>query len=246
MVRRLAALTAALTLAVAGAAYAAPVWKQDTQGQRMLKAYVERADDYLLEFGEQAVNSLFEMYGGFAVFGITAQEDAEVPEEVEVTCRMSSEAPEILQVRVSRAERFPAVAAAFLRALNPTQTPAEALKEPQAKARQALEKADQSFEQKVDELNGSSARVYYAYFPNQYRDGVNWIQMTIVFPLPDYWDEAGIENVKTETRRPNVPADADPEYEGYASEDDYSHLDVFSTETPEPDSAAKEYDPVWK
>ena len=43
-----------------------------------------------------------------------------------------------------------------------------------------------------------------------------------------------------------LPEDADPGFEGYESRDDYSHLEVFTTETPEPDSAAKEYDSVWK
>jgi 2-isopropylmalate synthase len=31
-------------------------------------------------------------------------------------------------------------------------------------------------------------------------------------------------------------------YEGYYSKDDYSHFDIFTTPTPEPDSAAAEYD----
>ena len=34
----------------------------------------------------------------------------------------------------------------------------------------------------------------------------------------------------------------DPEYEGYFSTDDYTHLEVFTTATPEPGSAAAEND----
>ena len=40
----------------------------------------------------------------------------------------------------------------------------------------------------------------------------------------------------------SVPDDADQDYEGYYSRDDYNHFEVFSTATPEPDSAAAEYD----
>ena len=36
--------------------------------------------------------------------------------------------------------------------------------------------------------------------------------------------------------------EADPDYEGYYSSDDYNHFEVFATATPEPDSAAAEYD----
>ena len=36
--------------------------------------------------------------------------------------------------------------------------------------------------------------------------------------------------------------EADPDYDGYFSTDDYTHLEVFTTATPEPDSAAAEYD----
>ena len=85
MVRRLAALAAALLLLPAAARGDIP-WKQNTEGQRLLKTYVEAADQYLLAFGEQPVNSLFEMYSGLAVMGITDQEGAEIPEEVEITC----------------------------------------------------------------------------------------------------------------------------------------------------------------
>ena len=245
MVRRLAALAAAFLLLPA-AAFGDIAWKQDTGGQRLLRQYVETANAYLLGFGEQPVNSLFEMYTSLAVLGITAQEGAEVPEEVEITFTLSVESLNTLQVRVSRPERFPAVAAAFLLALSPDMTPEAALKEPQDRARRALQNPDNSFEEPVDDLNGTSSRVYYAYFPDQYHDGVNWIQMTLVFPLPEYWNSGEMMNGDTATPAPKLPEDADPEFEGYESRDDYSHLEVFTTETPEPDSAAREYDSVWK
>lgn len=246
MVKRLAALAAVTALLLTVCAGAEPQWKQDTEGQRMLRDYVIRANDALLAFGEQEINSLFEMYNGFAVFGITDQEDAEVPEEVEITCRMAADSLLSLEVRVSRAERFPGIAAAFLMAADPALTMEAALKEPQDRARKALQDPDNSFEEPVDDLNGTSIRVYYAYFPDQYHDGISWLQMTVIFPLKAYWDGAGLITEDSGDRPLSIPEDADPEYEGYFSEDDYSHYEVFSTATPEPDSAAKEYDSVWK
>ena len=246
MVKRLLCLLCALMLLPSGALGNALPWKQDTPAQALLRSLVECADAFLLEFGESPVNSLFEMYDGFAVFGITAMDGAELPEEVEITCRLHRDVPDTLQVRVSRAERFPAVAAAFLRAVMPDLTPEQALKDPQSRARRVLEQPDNSFEETVEELNGTSIRVYYAYFPDQYHDGVSWLQMTVVFPLAEYWDTAQLESAAAGTPAPSLPEDADPEYEGYYSRDDYSHFEVFATETPEPDSAAKEYDSVWK
>ena len=93
----------------------------------------------------------------------------------------------------------------------------------------------------MDEMNGTIPRVYYAYKPNEYHDGANWLQMTLIFPLEGAWDGEGLI-VGTEEDREYVPEDADPDYEGYMSSDDYTHLEVFETATPEPDSAAAEYD----
>ncbi len=246
MVKALLALAAALILLPARVIGSEITWKQDTPAQMLLRDMVNRADVFLKEFGERPINSLFEMYDSFAVFGITLEDGADVPEEVEITCRLYRDVPNTLQVRVSRAERFPAVAAAFLRAVSPDLTAEEALRDPQKHARHAMEQPANSFEEHVEELNGTAVRVYYAYFPDQYYDGINWLQMTVVFPLAEYWSSADMESSVSGTPGPSVPEDADPEYEGYFSRDDYSHFEIFATETPEPDSAAKEYDSVWK
>ena len=86
--------------------------------------------------------------------------------------------------------------------------------------------------------------VYYAYYPNQYSDGVDWIQMTIIFPLSGYWDGIGIGKGETATKGPDTYSGADQGYEGYFSRDDYSHYEYFTTPTPEPDSAAGDGFPV--
>ena len=91
-------------------------------------------------------------------------------------------------------------------------------------------------------MNGDVPRVYFAYYPNQYRDGVNWLQMTLVFPAAGEWNGESSLGIAEENQGTGLPEDADPDYEGYWSKDDYTHLEVFETATPEPDSAAAEYD----
>ena len=242
LLRRLFRAAAAMTAAAllfCGAGLADPAWPENTEGQRALKSYMVWVDTFLREQKEQPVNSLFEAYPAFEVFGITDQPDALLPEGVEITARLTQDAVSSVQVRVSYVPRFSQIAAAFIRALSPeTMTMAEAKAEPERRASQAISNPENSFEDAVDELNGTVPRAYYAYYPNQYRDGVNWMQMTLIFPLADSWDGESIGGGAAATRGPDTYSDHADDYEGYYSEDDYSHYEVFSTETPEPDSAA--------
>jgi hypothetical protein len=91
-----------------------------------------------------------------------------------------------------------------------------------------------SFEENVVALQGSQPRAYFAYYPNQYGDGKSWLQMTLIFARPGS-NEAGLA-LADATPAPNT----DEEYEGYFSQDNYTHLEVFASPTPEPDSAAME------
>ena len=86
----------------------------------------------------------------------------------------------------------------------------------------------------VIDLQGSQPRAYFAYYPNQYGDGKSWLQMTLIFARPGS-EEAGL-SLADATPAPH----ADEEYEGYFSQDNYSHFEIFATPTPEPDSAAME------
>ena len=243
MVRRIAAVLLALTLAV-GSASADIAWKQDTPAQIILKDYVTAANARLAELGELPINTTFEpIYSSFAVFGITAAPDAETPEGVEITIRMLYDSLDRLELRVSDLSRFPNIAAALILALyGDALTPEEALSVPQDRAAKAAGAPGNSFEEPVEELSGTTPRMYYAYYPNQYRDGVNWMQMTMIFPLPGTWDGSGMVVGETPEKIRDASSDASEDYEGYYSQDDYSHLEVFVTATPEPDSAAAEYD----
>lgn len=244
MVKRWAALFSALLLFLCAAgALAGFSWPENTEGQRLLKAYMETVNTFLTEQGEPGVNSLFEAYDGFEVFGITDLPDAEVPEEVEMTARLFRNSINSLELRVSNPARFPRIAASFIQALSPkSMTREEALREPMKRMQRAAGAPGTSFEDQVESLNGTMPYIYYAYFPNQYSDGINWLQMTIIFPLEGYWDGGQMITGTEVTRGPDTYSDHSSDYEGYDSSDDYVHYEVFMTATPEPDSAAAEYD----
>ena len=240
MVKKAAALLLALLLTVT-AGGADPVWKQNTDGQRMLVRYLTKVNEYLLSAGESPINSLFEMYNGTASFGITDQPDAEIPEDVEITALLFPDTVNRLVLRVSDPDRFPRIAGAFLRALEPDRmTAEEAVAVPYSRARKAASAPATSFEDTVEELNGTVPYVYYAYYPDQYHDSVSWLQMTVVFPMAGAWDGDAVFGDETATRAPDTYSGHSDDYEGYYSDDDYSHLEIFVTPTPEPDSAAGE------
>ena len=92
-----------------------------------------------------------------------------------------------------------------------------------------------AFEEEVNDLQGSQPRAYFAYYPNQYGDGKSWLQMTLIFARPG--SAGGALSVAGSTPPPDK---GDVEYEGYFSQDNYTHLETFATPTPEPDSAAME------
>lgn len=235
----LAVLLAAMLLPFRGPAEVS--WKENTPAQQTLKVYITNVNSFLAQSGEQEINTLFEMYDKLAVMGTTMTPGAETPEGVEVTVTLTYDSLNTLQLRVNDVASFPRIAAAFLRALNPEgMTAEEAIKVPSERAGKAVKDPDNSFEDEVEELNGTSPRTYYAYYPNQYHDGINWIQMTIIFPLAGYWDGKGITDGASPTKGPDTYSGNDAEYDGYFSSDDYSHLEIFTTPTPEPDSPAGE------
>ena len=242
MVKRIAAALAAILL-LPSAALAALQWREDTPAMKMLKTFTEKVNQLLTEAGEQPINSLFANFPAESVMGITAEDDAEVPENVEITVESVYDNLCTLQLRVCDLERFPVIAAAIIRALyGEAITQEEAISIPRERTRKALGNPQNSFEEPVDEMQGTMPRVYYKYEPNPYRDGINWLQMTLIFPIAGAWDGEGLIVGTEDGQGQPPPDDADPEYEGYFSTDDYTHLEVFTTATPEPGSAAAEND----
>lgn len=245
MVRRIAAALMAAVLLLPAAALAALKWSEETPGLVLLKEYTENVNEILTEAGESPVNTLFSNFPAETVMGITLEDDAEIPDSVEITVELTYESLRILELRVSEIDRFPVIAAAFIKALyGEGMSWEDALRIPKERAKRAAEDPGSSFEEPVEEMNGTIPRTYYAYFPDQYRNGVNWMQMTLVFPMAGSWDGEGlILGTEDEGIVDRLPEEeANPDYDGFFSADDYSHLEVFTTATPEPDSAAAEYD----
>ena len=243
MVKHLLALLAAALL-LPGTGMASIVWQDKTPAQKVLKEYIANVNTFLIDQGEQEINTCFEMYEPQAVLGITSAPNAETPEGVEITAKLFYDTINSVELRVDEVERFPVIAGALIRALYPESMSAEAaMKAPADRAKAALANPENSFADEVEELNGTVPRTYYAYLPDQYHDGVNWIQLTIIFPLAGYWEPSGtIIDGATPTKAPDTTSDHDPEYEGYFSQDPYRHYEFFVTPTPEPDSPAGEED----
>lgn len=203
-----------------------------TEGQRLLREYVERVNRNQGEMNRGQINSIFEYYNTFAVLGVTNIDMAEIPDGVELSFSLYPDSLNTLQLRVNDPSRFAHLAASCIQAASPTAiTLEEALAAPQKRAKAAQDAPENSFEDAIDYGNGTAPRVYYAYYPNQYRDGVNWLQMTLIFPL------AGSADAQVFVTSAPESVDSDDIYGGY-DYDGGTHLEVFTTATPEPDSAA--------
>lgn len=254
MVKKIATLLLALTMIMtAGGSLAeAELWDK-TPAQRELKNYIANVNRFLLENGEEEINNIFYQADDVVEMGVTMAANAYIPEHVDVTVYMHSDDIHYLLLRVDDAARFPRIAAAFLRALNPdAMTQEQSLKTPTEKAAKALKAPADSFEdvefdkyndRNVEIMNGVKPQTYYAYFPNQYSDHINWMQMMIIFPLAEYWNaENGIITESGDDSKAYRDNDWDSRYDGYFSQDAYTHYEDYATPTPEPDSAAALYD----
>lgn len=238
MTKRILALLCALLLPAA--ALADIVWPTPpSEGQAELQAYIDLVNQNQAQQNQQPVNSLFECYPTFASLGITAQDMAEIPEGVEMTFTLEDGHLDTLTLRVSSPGSFAALAASCIQAASPEATLEDVLTDPTYHAECATNSPNNSFEDAVELANGLTPRVYYAYYPNQYKDGVDWLQMILIFPMP------GAEGSSlSATPTPDAGStwhdeEYDSDYGGYEY-DGGTHLEIFTTATPEPDSPAGE------
>lgn len=229
-----------------------------SEAQRQLQRYVECANEAL--DGSGVIDMRYEMYSTFASLGMNG---AEMPEDpfaqftlpAEMYFVMTADGLQTLQLRMPASiyyaedangmrvlhldtadvESFSTVAAACLHASSPTAVSMEQARTiTEAYATSILAAPSTSFGEDVVTVQGNQPRAYFAYFPNQFRDNAySWIQMTLVFPYPDSPDAPIVVPIST-------PAPENDEDQVYLSEDNYQHLEVFVTPTPEPDSAAME------
>lgn len=238
MTKRIIALLCALLLPAA--ALADIVWPTPPDdGQAELQAFIDSVNQNQIQQGYQPVNSLFECYPTFAALGITAQDMAEIPEGVEMTFTLEDGHLDMLTLRVSDLHSFAALAASCIQAASPETSLEDALVDPTYHANLALANPANSFEDTVELANGLAPRVYYAYYPNQYKDGVDWLQMTLIFPLSGAEGSSLSVTPTPENGQNWSDAEYDSDYGGY-DYDGGTHLEIFTTATPEPDSPAGE------
>lgn len=244
MKRMAALLTAAVLLALCGTAGADLPWPtKKSGGQKALAAYIDDVNTLLAERGEGTVNSLFGCWPALAVLGITGEDGAEIPEDVEITASYTDTDLMYIELRVCDAARFPTLCAAMIQtATAGSMTWEEALKVPAVYADRAAKKPDTSFSEPILYDRGSTPRTYYAYAPNEHRDGRNWLTMVLIFPR-DGENGAVTATPVPERDDDKRPATADEDgrdanWVGYDPPlDEAAHYEYFVTPTPEPDSA---------
>lgn len=233
--KKLAALLLS-ALMMTSSALAAIKWPNAVNdGQRQLHTWVENANAALLTLGEGQIDMVYELYSAFASLGM---DGADTPDTVEMYLTLGDTGVHSLQLRVSDSDRFARIAAACIHAVNPVGTAVQQALQVTDAYRAAVQAApENSFEEDVVTLQGDQPRAYFAYYPNQYADGRNWMQMTLIFPRPG---SEGAAFIVPATPAPDSAEPGEDDLQGYFSEDNYNHLEVFVTATPEPDSAAME------
>ncbi|MBQ8555077.1 MAG: hypothetical protein IJ438_04295 [Clostridia bacterium] len=235
--KKLAALLLTVLMLTASA-LADMYWPDpDHKGHAALRQYVELVNETLLTLGEGQIDMIYEHYSAFASLGM---DGADVPEHIEMHFTLSQEGVYMLVLRVDDPARFANIAAASIHRSSSGVTLEQAQALVDGYVAKVQSDPTTSFEEDTGAsddslpLQGAQPRAYFAYSPNQYMDGSNWLQLTLIFPRPG--SEASGFLAPTVTAAPTE----DVEYEGYFAEDDYTHFEVFVTATPEPDSAAME------
>ena len=236
-------LSLLLCLLMASTACAEIEWPAAmTSGQAALRNYVDTVNLTLAQQGAGGIDMAYELYAAFANLGM---DGAEAPETMEMYFLLGDGGLHSMTLRMCDADRFEQVASACLAAassgvsLESARTAvasyADVMRQDLNAKQSTPENAmTHSFEEEVNELQGDQPRAYFAYYPNQFGDGNFWLQMTLIFARPGSTGDLALAELTP------APAAADNEYEGYFAQDNYSHLEVFATPTPEPDSAAME------
>ena len=208
-----------------------------TSGQAALRNYVDTVNLTLAQQGAGVIDMGYELYTGFASLGM---DGADAPETADIQFLLGDGGLHSMTLRICDADRFEQVASACLSAASASITleSARTLVASYADVmRQDAASGDMthSFEKEVNELQSDQPRAYFAYYPNQFGDGNSWLQMTLIFARPG----SGNGDLALAGLTPPPPTE-DIEYEGFFAQDNFTHLEVFATPTPEPDSAAME------
>lgn len=208
-----------------------------TSGQAALRNYVDTVNLTLAQQGAGVIDMQYELYTAFASLGM---DGADAPETVEMYFQLGDGGLHSLTLRLCDADRFEKVASACLAAASSAISleSARSLVAGYAdvmRKDKATDDMTHSFEEPVNELQSDQPRAYFAYYPNQFGDGNSWLQMTLIFARPG----SAVNDLAVAGLTPPPPTEA-VEYEGFFAQDNFNHLEIFTTPTPEPDSAAME------
>ena len=208
-----------------------------TSGQAALRNYVDTVNLTLAQQGAGVIDMQYELYTAFASLGM---DGADAPETVEMYFQLGDGGLHSLTLRLCDADRFEKVASACLAAASSAISleSARSLVAGYAdvmRKDKATDDMTHSFEEPVNELQSDQPRAYFAYYPNQFGDGNSWLQMTLIFARPG----SAVNDLAVAGLTPPPPTE-DVEYEGFFAQDNFNHLEIFTTPTPEPDSAAME------
>ena len=204
-----------------------------TEGQAQLKALIETANDTLDTLRAPEINTTFEVYPTFASLGYTENYPGDSVERVELLAEFDSWGLSVLTVEVQADSGwFTPIAAACLAAADEISAD-DAVKTVEAFEKQVDGDRLASVGGEADTERGEQLSVSFAYYPNRYEDGVDWLTMTLVFQLP-LSNEGGLVTVTPEPRTV-ITSEDEPDYEDYAINDGYAHYEVVTTETPNPD-----------
>ena len=208
-----------------------------TSGQAALRNYVDTVNLTLAQQGAGVIDMQYELYTAFASLGM---DGADAPETVEMYFQLGDGGLHSLTLRLCDADRFEKVASACFAAASSAISleSARSLVAGYADVMRKDKASDDmthSFEEPVNELQSDQPRAYFAYYPNQFGDGNSWLQMTLIFARPG----SAVNDLAVAGLTPPPPTE-DVEYEGFFAQDNFNHLEIFTTPTPEPDSAAME------
>ena len=208
-----------------------------TSGQAALRNYVDNVNLTLAQQGAGVIDMQYELYTAFASLGM---DGADAPETVEMYFQLGDGGLHSLTLRLCDADRFEKVASACLAAASSAISleSARSLVAGYANVMRkdkATDDMTHSFEEPVNELQSDQPRAYFSYYPNQFGDGNSWLQMTLIFARPG----SAVNDLAVAGLTPPPPTE-DVEYEGFFAQDNFNHLEIFTTPTPEPDSAAME------
>ncbi len=236
--KRVLALLLGLMLLTA-AALAEILWPEElTTGQEQLRSYVTAVNETLSGTGGGAIDVLHLLtprYASLGMDGIELPDDpfaiVDLPAEISIV--FTDEGLYSVTLRMQDPDRFALVAAACIHAVSPAAVSLDSAAAIAGAYASVVRSApNRSFEETVNDVQGAQPRAYFAYYPNQYQDQHNWLQMTLIFARPGSADAPVIVPASTP-----VPTTGD---NVWLSEDNYTHLEVFPAPTPEPDSAAME------